>query len=271
MAFSLGVNHSNFSRFYINKHFATRVRLVVSALHISGRDENAAVSILTPSLDHIERLISIERETTVNNLKARKFTFDLESFEGIWQRMALVRGQRDVIEEKRLEVGRKMKHLVDGQNMRTKSKKSRNHLDQVLESIAKQDLSTEVVCNEIEGLREEGKKLRSMLKDLMPILWDTEEVAITQALSLPNVLHKETPLVNDCVLYTFGTCPMDSETPLSKKVHFLDHSPTSYYLEGSVARQELDWIKCFSQRWKKDGFYPISAPDFAKSIIVDGI
>ncbi len=270
MAFSIGVNHANFSRFYINKHFATRVRFVVSALHISGRNEDAAVSILTPSLDHIERLITIEKGTTVNNLKARRFKFDLETFTEEWQRMAVVRGQRDAIEEKRLEVGRKMKDIIDGQNIRTKSNKSRNHLDQVLETIAKQDSPTTVVCNEIEGLREEGKKLRSMLKDLMPTLWETEEVAITRALSLPNLLHEETPLVNDRLLFSSGTLPMDSDCPISKHVHLLNHSPTSYYLEDSVARQELDWIKLFSQRWKKDGFYPISAPDFVKSIIVDG-
>ena len=263
-------------RFFMNKHFGQSVRRVVSALHIPGNVAQAAALILTPSLDHIDRLVTIEKETTQKNLVARNMSsFPLPTFIEDWQKLKKLQLQREDLEERRIQVSNQLQQIT-GELLKKlpsdkKPKKTRGVIEQV---IIKHGLADKAVLEEIEQLREEGKKLRSQLKDFMPLFWDVEEKAMTRALSLPNALHPDTPLdAQDRVIQSFGLCPAGaiSGQPL-KDVHSnLDHvSPTAYYLEGKAALLELEWIQSFSHKWIDSGFNLISAPDFVKSIVIDG-
>lgn len=262
-------------QFSLNKQLGLSVRHVVSALHIPGHVAQAAVSILTPSLDHVDRMISEEKEATRQNLVARKMvSFPLEAFIDDWQSMKKLRVQRETIEAKRNEVSHRMRQIVSENSKKgTADKKTkRSSRDQLEDVIVKQGLVDKATLEEIEALKEEGKTLRSQLKDLMPIWWDMEEKAVTRALSLPNILHPATPLVDDRLVRSFRSPPAPSSSSSFKEVHSrLQHvSPTAYYLEGDAALLELEWMRSFSQKWIEQGFHLISAPDFVKSLIVDG-
>ena len=74
-------------------------RSIVSALHSNGGKPNT-VSILTPSLTHIDTLIR-NKPKLVNMLDARQMQFDIDSFIRVWDEMNSLRIQREDLENKR--------------------------------------------------------------------------------------------------------------------------------------------------------------------------
>lgn len=254
--------------FFLNKNYGSHVRSVVSALHIPGYVAQAAVNIVTPVFDHIEKLTTVEKETIQRSLTARNSSFDLNSFISDWKNMKNLSLQRDAIEARRKEISQQMGDMMksEGQPKSKTATRSRS----VTEQMESQATSPEH-REQMRLLKEEGTRMRTELKELMPHWWAAEEKAITLALSLPNVLHRETPVVDD-VVKSYG-CLSDLHEPVhppSDGIHLVDHSPTAYYLQGEAALLELDWLSTFSQKWVDDGFHLISSPDFVKSVVVDG-
>jgi seryl-tRNA synthetase len=225
---------------YLNK---INVRSVVSALHIPGGQSSAAVSILTPSLTHIDTMIR-NKPKLQHNLKARNYQFNLEAFIQVWDEMNALRVARENLETKRNQVNQVIKGIVSKRN-KTDSQFSMDYM------------------------KEESKRLREELKQLSPRWNEVENRAVTEALNLPNYLHLETPAELK-VIETFKPLPTESfpNPELQDKIRI--DSPTSYYLEGPLAQMELDWIENFSQALKSGGFEPMTGPDFVKSIVVDG-
>ena len=233
-----------------NKHqtLTINIQRTVSALHVPGGTAKATVSILTPSLTHIDTLIR-NKAKVQRNLEARRYKFDLESFIRLWDQMNALRVKRENLETKRVQVSLLIKSL---------SRQKRGDDDGQMN---------------IKDMKEEGKRLRTQLKELSSAWWDVEERAITEALNLPNVLHARTPLENQ-LIESHKTMPPEDVPPKchtsSSDISFTDHSPTAYYLKGPLARLELDWIRSFSQTLTEHSFTPMSATDFVKSIVVDG-
>lgn len=242
----------NFSTFstntiYKKNNYLYLIRGIVSALHIPGHLSKAAVSILTPDLSQIDRLITKDLPQLQNNLSARHSSFDLNSFIQEWTRMTEIRLQREALEAKRLEVSQMMRQLVASKDKGSPSP-------------------------DIEGIKNDGIKLRTELKELTKTWWDVEEVAVTRALSLPNSLHPNTPVEEDRHVSSFLSPNLegpDDQTSF-EDVKFVSHSPAAFYLKGPAARLELDWMRTFSRDWIDNGYNLISAPDFVRSLIVDG-
>jgi len=240
-----------FSTSHINipnkKNYLCLVRGVVSALHIPGHLSKAAVTILTPDLSNIDRLITDDLVQLQKNLSARNSSFHLDSFIQQWNHMVELRLQREDLETRRIVVTQMMK--------------------QVASSTADTTLP-----NKIEEIKQEGIKLRTQLKELTKVWWDIEETAVTRALSLPNSLHSGTPIEESRELYSFippnsEHCPEDST---KQDIKFVSHSPTAFYMRGLSARLELNWMRTFSNDWISKGYNLISPPDFVRSLIVDG-
>ena len=215
---------------------------IVSALHIPGSTSNAAVSILTPSLDHIATMLKADLDQTKRNLSARGSTFALSSFMEEWNLMNKIRCEREALELQRISVSQSIRQLAAEKSV------------------------------QVQNLKEEGKRLRNQLKDLTPIWWEVEEKAVSHALQLPNKLHEKTPLQNNQLLQFFGSLPENDPLRTKQVVSFesVEHSPTAFYLSGSNAALELNLLRTFNQYWINNGFHPISAPDFVKSLIIDG-
>jgi len=229
----------------INKYCFQHFRSVVSALHINGGKPNT-VSILTPSLTHIDTLIR-NRPKLVYMLEARQMQFDIDSFIYVWDEMNSLRIRREDLENKRTQVNDLVKVIV-------KSRKNKDEETQL----------------NFEHLREEGKQLRKQLKQLTPKWWAIEEEAVTKALSLPNYIHSKTPSESQLV-ESHKIIPQNIEENnhlLCENIKF--NSPTNYFLKGSLALMELDLIRSFSQDFMEHGFKQMTGPDFVKSIIVDG-
>jgi len=228
-----------------NKCIFQNYRSIVSALHINGGKPNT-VSILTPSLTHIDTLIR-NKPKLVNMLDARQMQFDIDSFIRVWDEMNSLRIQREDLENKRNQVNDLVKVIV--KNKKSKVQESQLNFDQ---------------------LKEEGKRLRKQLKQLTPKWWAIEEEAVTKALSLPNYIHTKTPSENRLV-ESYKTIP--EEIGENNHIHCENIKITSsngYFLKGPLALMELDWIQSFSQRFVEEGFNQMTGPDFVKSIIVDG-
>ena len=224
-----------------NKHFLCLVRGIVSALHIPGNVTKGAVSILTPDLSHVDRLVTSDLEKLKQNLAARNSLFHLDSFIQQWKHMNKLQLLREDLEKKRTEISGKMKQVVRG-----------------------------VQAGTVEEIKKEGIQLRTQLKELTTTWWDVEEIAISRALNLPNSLHPQTP-EEDRQTSTFLR-PTDDSSHHStcQDVKFVHHSPSAFYLKGRAARLELDWMRSFSQDWINNGFHLISPPDFVRSLIIDG-
>lgn len=223
------------------------VRGITSALHIPGHLSKAAVSILTPDLSQIDRLITKDLPQLQNNLLARNSSFDLSSFIQEWKRMTELRLQRETLEARRLEVSQMMRNLV---NSKAESKS----------------------IPDVEKVKKDGIQLRTQLKELTKTWWDVEEVAVTRALSLPNTLHPRTPVKEDRHVSSYLSPNLEGlvDETRFQDVKFVSHSPTAFYLRGLAARLELDWMRSFSRDWIDSGYNLISAPDFVRSLIVDG-
>jgi len=227
-----------------NKYCFTKSRSIVSALHVNGGKPNT-VSILTPSLTHIDTLIR-NRPKLVNMLEARQMQFDIDSFIRVWDEMNSLRNRREELENKRNQVNDLVKVIV-------KNKKSKGEESQL----------------NFEHLREEGKLLRKQLKKLTPKWWAVEEEAVTKALSLPNYIHSRTPSRSQLV-ESHKTIPENVEGNNHLLCQDIKFTSTGYFLTGPLALMELDWIQSFSQPFVEHGFKQMTGPDFVKSIIVDG-
>lgn len=248
MIMALRIVSTSHIKIPVKKHLLCIVRGVVSALHIPGHISKAAVSILTPDLSHIEGLITEDVEQLQNNLSARNSSFHLDSFIRQWRQMTALRLQREDLEAKRVEVTQMMKQVVTNA---TGSNHARN----------------------VEEIKKEGIQLRTQLKELTKLWWEIEEIAVTRALSLPNYLHCKTPVEDNTEVYSFNpeksnlNCLCDCT---EENIKFVSHSPTAFYLRGTPASLELRWMQTFSKDWIANGYNLISAPDFVRSLVIDG-
>ena len=229
------------------KTLLSQQRGILSALHIPGHLTKAAVSIVTPDLSHIDESISKDLGAIRANLTARNSPFHLESFVEQWNRMKALRSERQSLEIKRTEITQKMRQVESNQS---------------------------TIGSSVDEIKQEGIKLRNKLKELAKTWYEVEEIAITRALTLPNQLHPNTPIEDDLTVPSSPTPPASSKPSVEvcsvDDVKFADHSPTSFYLRGKAARLELEWIRMFSKDWIDAGYHPISAPDFVRSLVIDG-
>ncbi len=226
------------------KNIHIQTARTVSALHIPGNKAKGAVSLLKPSLDHIDKLLD-EKQILKQNLEMRGCSLNLDLFEESWRRMQELRRQRDWLEEQRDRVSHQIREHVTQKNEHNRSA--------------------------IEELKKEGKRLRNQLKELSESWWALEEEAVLSALKLPNLLHRKTPELDEII--GCHRSPPEGQATSHKKceeIEFLDHSPTAYYLKGSLAYKELELARNFSRRLFDEGFHLISAPDFVKSLVVEG-
>ena len=224
---------------------ARRSRGYATALYIPGRKADSAVSILTPSLEHIDSLL-IDRSQMEQSIFGRGIKFDMDDFAELWIRMKEERVNKKELEDRRALLSDSIKTI-----MNSAGDKGR-----------------------IEELKKQGKDLRESLRKLTKSCEGAEEAAITQALSLPNILHPETPVHQQRKLDTFSRdlkCSSAELQDLSKdNMELVNHSPTAYYLKKSVAELELKLARLFSNRFITQGFNLISSPDLVKSVVVDG-
>lgn len=223
-------------------------RGIVSALHIPGHLSKAAVSILTPDLSHIDLLITKDLDKLKGNLLARNISFHLDSFVEKWKKMSELHRERQALEDRRTEVSQKIKQ------------------------ISTQHALEPTTASKIEELKKEGIQLRSQLKDMTKIWWEVETTAVVRALSLPNELHTETPIsAEDLLVYTF--VPRKSDSPGGSEFHVsksVEQNPKALYMKGFSAFLEVDWIRSLSQDWIANGYNLVSAPDFVRSLVIDG-
>ena len=230
-------------------------RNIVSALHVAGNKPKATVSILTPSLDHIDKLLANGAEFK-RNLEVRGCEMNVESFGESWRYMKELQVQMDSKEEEREQVSRTMRQLK------------------------KTDQSDTEATARAADLKSRGKELREQLKEIMKVWWEVEEKAVVSALKIPNSLHPKTPQEEEeYIIRSFKTLnqpqgPAAAAVKVNHQssgdVEFVDHSPTAYYLKGPLAELELYLQRMFTQGLVSEGFHLVSAPDFVKSLIVDG-
>ena len=231
-----------------NKQLVVHARNIVSAIHIPGNKSVTSVSLVTPSLDHIDNLLDNKTEVE-KSLKARNSTFDLQSFEKSWNEMKGLKARKEELEIQRDKVSL-----------------------QIRDCVTKVD-NPEELKNHVEQLKKKGKHYREQAKELNQLWWTVEEDAVITALKLPNLLHAKTP-VEDQVIKSSKSPPAPekeaSSHRFSTNIEFVDHSPTAYYLKGPLAHMELELQRVFSRRFFDEGFHMVSAPDFVKSIVVEG-
>lgn len=220
---------------------------VFSALYIPGSRATTADGVVTPYLDfskQFEDVALLEHSVT-----QRCMNIDVNGIARKWSEWKELEKLRSDLEEKKATLTKAVKTLQ-------KNKKDKE---------------------QVNVLKEHGKKIRNEAKALTQKIWDLEEVAVIGALSLPNNLHESTG-TNDKLFFSLSKKPVFSFHPkshidlgsTSEELEIVDNSPTAYYLKNRLALLELVCNDYFLSTMNNQGFSMMSNSDFVKAAIMEG-
>ncbi|KAF5308292.1 hypothetical protein FQR65_LT06285 [Abscondita terminalis] len=197
-------------------------------------------ALLTPILDFEERFRN--RSELEDNIKLRKIFIDLDTVESRWNFFKYLEEQKDALEYVKGEIG---KHIMELQKVGDK--------------------------DEIEKLKVQGKLVKDDLKSLRDFMYGVEESAAMHVLSLPNVLHKDTPEDNEKVIYQYLDCPSTHSASHMEVGHNLIQyeNPYFYFFKKEAALFEYAIVN-YASEFLSLNFLPFSNSDFCRSIVVEG-
>ncbi|CAH2093641.1 unnamed protein product [Euphydryas editha] len=178
-------------------------------------------------------------------LKKRQLEIDLNKIENLWSAYEELKTRKLEYENKKEKISKELSVMI-------KNKQEGNHF---------------------EKLKIQINLLKDNIKKLKEPLWSIEELAILEALKLPNKLHNLTPELYDQIIFEHGVKPNNNKDHLKvgkekNLIHFIKNE--NYYLKDDAALFELGAKFYFSQILKNNSYIQFSNPDFAKSLVIEG-
>ncbi|KAF5270062.1 hypothetical protein FQA39_LY08474 [Lamprigera yunnana] len=136
-----------------------------------------------------------------------------------------------------------------------------NHRNQIIQRVQGGDTEPR--------LKIQGKLVKAELKTLKEHLYGVEESMAVQVLSLPNDLHKDTPLDNEKVVFQAHSCPTTfTHSHMELSENFIEYNGFGYFLKKEAALVEYAVLNYISN--SLDLFVQMSNPDFTRSVVVEG-
>lgn len=206
-----------------------------SALYLTGDKACENFSVLSPYLDFEERLKDFDEIR--ENVKVRKLKFSLDDFLKEHELYQSINERKKMIEKRRVEIAKMIRENP----------------------------------SDVEGLKIQGAQLRDDLKIMKENSYHLEDTFIHNYLSLPNLIHKDTPSEGKKIIYSFkddhrNTSPNNRQ--IEKLIEFYD--PTCYYMKGEAAKFDAFMPMQVHSQYTNSGFISFSNPDFTKSIVAEG-
>lgn len=217
-------------------------RLFSSALYITGDKAHKTYAVVTPILDFEERLKNkLELE---ENIKLRCLNIDLEAVEKRWVFYKHLNEQKENLEFTRSEIGKEITRLIKNENE----------------------------TQNVEKFKVHAKLVKEELKLLKDYLYGVEESSVLKVLSLPNILHPNTPKTSEETFYSF------LEKPLTKSSSHMELgsdlilclNPYLYYLKGDAAFFELSLTEFVRNALIDFSFIQFCTSDFSRSVVIEG-
>lgn len=158
------LNSSNCRRFYSTENRP-------SALFISGDKASKTYAVLTPYIDF--EIIN-NRDELARNLKSRGIGTQVLNIEQLYDMYKAVATEKSMIEYTRAEIASQINKQMNDTNE-----------------------------DEVEGLKTSAHISKSEYKAIREYFYVIEEMMALKMLGLPNVLHKNTPVIEDEIIYQF--------------------------------------------------------------------
>ncbi|KAJ3657290.1 hypothetical protein Zmor_009106 [Zophobas morio] len=216
-----------------------------SALYITGDKAQSNYVVLTPHIDFDEQIK--RKDDLVKSIKARKLNIDLDKIEKRWAFFKMLDDHKTVLEVTRNEI-----NVVIG---KLKQEPQKNAAD-------------------IEKLQLHVKLVKDDLKNIKDYSYGIDENANLGVLSLPNLLHPQTPINNTVTCHEFLDQPKrvdKSHVDVAKSLNLIVYvNPTCCFLKSDAALLEFSLTNYFQENLLKMGFTQFSNADFARSVVVDG-
>lgn len=214
-----------------------------SALFINGLKATDTYVYVTPYVDFPQAIKN--KNEIVDNLIKRKSSINLEKIENLWLLYEDLKKQKAELEKRKAVIGTELANLLKNNPM---------HED-------------------IERLKIQSSLLKENIKKLKIPFWSAEEAAIVESLKLPNIVHSQTPSLENQVIYSYKTCPNNDKNHLkigtcSNLIQFT--SKENYYLKDDAALFELGSKFYCSKILKENSYTQFSNPDFVKSLVLEG-
>lgn len=228
-----------------NRVFLTSHRFY-QTLYVSQKNLKKNVRILTPVLDCKDRLTSPSE--LEDNLKRRGLSdrFDIADLLAQWEIHSFMKAKKDELEIRVAETSKRLKEAKKEKTLQERENTKRKY------------------TLELETLRSDMENCNHSLDDI-------DVKFINKYLSLPNKLNVKTPHELQ-VISSFGS-PLQEE-----RAHHLVYEDvidycnnTAYYLKRDAAEFEYKFTKYCLNYFRDHGFVDFCNPDFAKTILVEGV
>ncbi|XP_013184082.2 serine--tRNA synthetase-like protein Slimp [Amyelois transitella] len=213
-----------------------------SALFINGAKASESFVYVIPHIDFPEHIKS--KQLIEDQLVKRRVNIDLNKIENLWTIYEDLKQRKSEYDKKKVEISSKLGKLIKSDPEGQEAKELKIKIDLIKDNI---------------------RKLKNPL-------WSAEEAAIVEVLKLPNVLHPQTPDVNQVVHTHLSppTCKKD-HLKIGSDLGIIDFKRNeNYYLKGDGAIFELGAKFYFNSELRRYKFHQFSNPDFVKSVIVEG-
>nr|XP_022907871.1 serine--tRNA synthetase-like protein Slimp [Onthophagus taurus]XP_022907943.1 serine--tRNA synthetase-like protein Slimp [Onthophagus taurus] len=215
-----------------------------SALYVTGDKAGNTYSLLTPHIDFEDRIKDINELKF--NLKARKKAIDLDKIIKNWSFYRTLIEDLAIMDVTKQALSRDIAQLLNN-----KEKES-----------------------EINHLKDQARLLKGNYNTLKNYLYPVEETAALNALSIPNVLDKRTPIEKETLIHSLHQRPtIKSKSHLNigeekKMLRYIN--PSFFFLENEGADFEFALSNYTEEIFTNNNFIPVVSPSFVRSAIVEG-
>ncbi|XP_031620561.1 serine--tRNA synthetase-like protein Slimp [Contarinia nasturtii] len=221
-------------------------RRFFQALYVSNKNIKKNVRILTPILDFKHRFTN--PKVLADNLKRRGLSdqFNIDDLLAQWEIHSHIKAKKDEIECLLEETSKHLKEAKKGKTLQKREDEKRKY------------------TLELETLRTDMQHCTNSLDEI-------ELKFVNKFLSLPNELSNKTPQEAQVIL-SFGSITQDEcahHLVYDNVIEYFNN--TTYYLKGDAAKFDHQFAEYCLNYFRKHGFVDFGNPDFAKTILVEGM
>ncbi|KAK5644096.1 hypothetical protein RI129_007941 [Pyrocoelia pectoralis] len=218
------------------RYLHTITRRLSSALYITGDKAQEHFALLIPYIDFDKQLQN--KSKLEHSINARRLNVNLEQVEKRWYFFKYLDEQRITLEFVNTEIGKGIRDLLKrGENA--------------------------------DELKLQAKLVKEDLKTLKKYLYGVEESAALKILSLPNLLHPDTPEDKERLLFEHLIQPPSSRSHMQIGEHLIKFvNPFFYFLRGDAALFEYSLMNYASSAL--NSFTHMSNSDFSRTVVIEG-
>jgi len=218
-----------------------------SSLFISGERAKDTFVVVVPHLDFDQRFENLP--LLEENLRRRRMKLNAAEMKDSWEFYKDWNAKKLLLQENFSKVRKQLNE------MQKSKESSENNL-------------------ELQKLQHYENMLKDDLSTVKKNVWSMEDNVIGQLLQLPNYIHPETPDIEENIFITDQEIspPASDHLEVGARLNNLEYfNQFTCYLKNEAALFELAVSDFFLDKFIENGFIQFSNPDFARSVLNEGI